>query len=160
MGALMVSSLASLSLGGWLMLLILAAVVPLAICVALLLLAFLPSGAGAAGWRDEEVLPRRAGTAKWRELHPRWPVPSSTVAPRLVGLPAVGSGDPATVRGGRDTRRHIGTRFLEAVRAPGLLSAASKRPDEPGGAAGIPERPPSVRWPTSGVGAPRDAVGG
>ena len=84
--------LASLPLGGWLMLLFLVMAVPLVLFTTLLCVAFLPNGAGRAGWRDRLVIPGRAGTASWRELHPAWPAPPST--PRQ-SIGAVAAAPPA-----------------------------------------------------------------
>ncbi|HXR27079.1 MAG TPA: hypothetical protein VN771_04395 [Candidatus Baltobacteraceae bacterium] len=67
--------LASLPLGAWLFMLFLAGCVPFVLFTTLLLVAFVPDGAGRAGWRDRLVLPRRVGTTTWRQLHPAWSVP-------------------------------------------------------------------------------------
>ena len=80
----MVDTVASVSLGGWLILLMMVMAVPLVVCLGLLLVAFMPTGAGAAGWHDREILPHRAGTASWRELHPAWPPPCAPGSVRLL----------------------------------------------------------------------------
>ena len=76
---------ASLPPATWLLLLLLGAAVPLLVCTALLIVAFIPSGAGRAGWRDQLRLPGRPGVAVWSELHPAFPVPLSRRHP--VGQP-------------------------------------------------------------------------
>jgi hypothetical protein len=69
----MADAIASLPPAGWLVLLFLAAVIPLLVCLTLLLVAFVPSGAGRAGWRNPIRLPRREGVASWSQLHPAFP---------------------------------------------------------------------------------------
>lgn len=69
----MADSIASLPPSGWLLLLFLAALIPLLVCLSLLLIAFVPSGAGRAGWRNPMRLPGREGIASWSALHPAFP---------------------------------------------------------------------------------------
>lgn len=69
----MANSIASLPPSGWLLLLFLGALIPLLVCLSWLLMAFVPSGAGRAGWRNPMRLPGREGIASWSALHPAFP---------------------------------------------------------------------------------------
>jgi len=69
----MPESIASLPASSWFFLLFLAATLPVLLFTAVLLVAFTPSGAGRAGWRNPIQLPRREGIASWPELHPAFP---------------------------------------------------------------------------------------
>lgn len=75
---------ANLPPGAWLFILFLVAAMSLLLCSALLLVAFVPSGAGRAGWRNPLKLPEREGIASWSQLHPAYPV-RITAPQRVAG---------------------------------------------------------------------------
>ena len=62
----------SLTLADWLALLLITAGAAWAVCTSVLLVALLPLRDAATRWRIPLLLPHRAGTASWRELHPAW----------------------------------------------------------------------------------------
>lgn len=122
---------ASLPPATWLLLLLLIAAIPLLVCTALLIVAFVPSGAGRAGWRDRVQLPGRPGVAAWSELHPAFPVPSG--GRHLVGRP--GPEPDAQPTGPRPVFRPALARVVTDLQrvAAQLVRSPVLRPGRPSG---------------------------